>query len=371
MHLTSRVPWLGLACAIAFSAFGNTACAPSHDESPRNVPAEQQQAPTAKDYEILYPKEQNPDTAQDTDTLPPQEEEPDSTQPTDVTQAQQQPRPSEDAPQRQTSDDFSSKKKADVSIGGADGVFTMAAIGDSISVGFDAQLPAYNKSLNWSTGNHFLGLVKSHYLRLKEIFPGKVVKYNRAKVGSAAAHVRQQMHQLTEELNGKELDYLTIMVGANDVCFWPRDHKNKLDAYEANMRATVEEAIAYNNNLKITVVPVPNMLRLYEVGKTKACSYAWRLVNMCDVLFFSHEESDRVAFGQRLGDLNDRLRAIANDYPEHIHFADKVAKASFEKDDVSDIDCFHPSFKGQQKLALDSWEGGWYDRQPSELVAHQ
>ncbi len=250
----------------------------------------------------------------------------------------------------------------DTAMGGEDGVFVMGAIGDSITTGFDAKTPLNNKSLSWSTGNNIFGFVNSHYRRAVKKFSGPVVKYNVAKVGSNSAGLAQQLTRLTDKLKGRELDYLTVMSGANDVCWWPRDHKSYLDRYQANMRQTIETAKKLNPNVKITLVPIPNMLLLYELGKAKGCSYRWRLFPMCDVLFFSQEESDRVAFGERLRDLNDTLHGLADEYSDNVYFAERVGTAKYVVEDISGIDCFHPSMTGQQKIAEDSWVGGWYDR---------
>lgn len=248
-------------------------------------------------------------------------------------------------------------------IGGEDGVFTIGALGDSISTGFNASVPFSNESLSWTTGNNALWLVKSHFRRLKKIFPGSVLRYNTAKVGAGSAGLDAQLTELETALASRELDYLTIMTGANDVCWWPQDHQSYLNDFQKNVRAALDRVISSYPGVKITVVPVPDMMRLYELGmQKKTCAYRWRAVPMCDGLFRAETQEKRDDFRARLQDLNHALETTAKAYPDNVYFAKKVSTAIFEPYDVSAIDCFHPSVTGQQKIADDSWVGGWFDR---------
>lgn len=255
-------------------------------------------------------------------------------------------------------------------IDGQDGMFVMASIGDSITTGFNAKNPLDNKSLNWSTGYSTSGKVNSHYWRVKNIYPGEVYQVNQAKAGAQSDAIQAQLESVISGLKGRELDYLTMMIGANDACAWPADHEERLNEFGTRVRATLERALAVNPDMKITLVPVPNMLRLYEVGKaTFGCSARWKLMNICKNLLLNDDEYERAAFGERVVDLNRVLADIAADYPQSVHFAQEVATFEFNKEDISGYDCFHPSQQGQNQIAAKAWQGGWYEHMPlNELM---
>ncbi len=247
---------------------------------------------------------------------------------------------------------------------GQDGMFVMAAIGDSITTGFNAKNPLDNKSLSWSTGYTTTERVQSHYKRAQNVFDGEVYQLNMAKAGARSDAIEAQMENVAKSLKGRELDYLTVMIGANDVCSWPADHGENLHQFDTRVRNTLDRALALNPDIKITLVPVPDMLRLYELGKaTAACSARWKIFNICAPLLQNHDADERAAFGQRVIDLNDSLAQIASEYSQSVHYAADVATFSFEKEDISGYDCFHPSWRGQDKIAEKSWLGGWYDQE--------
>lgn len=262
---------------------------------------------------------------------------------------------------------FPERGRADYAdIDGSDGMFVMAAIGDSITTGFNANLPLDNKSLSWSTGYSTSGKVESHYLRVKKVYTGDVYQVNVARAGAKSPDLARQLGKLKKDLKGRELDYLTVMIGANDVCTWPQNHAAQLAAFNTRVRATLDGALALNPGMKVSLVPVPDMLRLYEVGKEKGCSNLWKIFRSCSVLLLNKDPAQRAAFGERLQDLNDSLATIAAEYPQAVHFAHEVATFAFSPEDLSGKDCFHPSWKGQNKIAAYSWQGGWYDRQPQD-----
>ena len=59
---------------------------------------------------------------------------------------------------------------------------------------------------------------------------------------------------------------------------------------------------------------------------------------------------------------NDSLREIASRYPEHVLFSGSLAEYPFEREHVSDVDCFHPNIVGQNLLSSETWVTGWWGR---------
>lgn len=234
----------------------------------------------------------------------------------------------------------------------------MAAVGDSISVAFDAWLPLANRPLSWSAGSDSFRRVKSHYHHLMSTHSA-VTAHNLAVAGAPSSSVLEQMDVLRARLAGTKLDYLTVMVGANDVCSWPADYAPYLERYRKNIRETVNTARELNADVKVLLVPVPNMMRLYELGQAKGCGWKWQIYPMCNPLFRAKSPEERAAFAARTDALNAAMADVAAENADIARFAD-VKNVAFDSQDISWIDCFHPSTTGQQRLSDITWEQGWF-----------
>jgi lysophospholipase L1-like esterase len=75
------------------------------------------------------------------------------------------------------------------------------------------------------------------------------------------------------------------------------------------------------------------------------------------------EEADRLAARDRIFAYNDVLENLAAEYEmadEHHYwqYTSVAEQMTFEADDVSEIDCFHPSAEGQTRLAEETWNDG-------------
>ncbi|MEV4089921.1 SGNH/GDSL hydrolase family protein [Nonomuraea fuscirosea] len=97
----------------------------------------------------------------------------------------------------------------------------MAALGDSISAGFNAcGWYVSCTARSWSTGDH--AAVSSHYLRLSKL-SGTIQKHNLtfAVPGSTSADLLGQVRKAV----AAKADYVTILIGAVDGDT-PRDEEN-------------------------------------------------------------------------------------------------------------------------------------------------
>ncbi|HEY5629376.1 MAG TPA: SGNH/GDSL hydrolase family protein, partial [Candidatus Limnocylindrales bacterium] len=98
---------------------------------------------------------------------------------------------------------------------GASPAASIASTGDSITRGYNTGTFPYsdNPSASWSTGTN--STVVSHYTRLLALnsaIAGHV--YNDAKSGAKMADLNGQMTTVV----GQKPDYVTVLMGANDVC---------------------------------------------------------------------------------------------------------------------------------------------------------
>lgn len=234
--------------------------------------------------------------------------------------------------------------------------FLVASIGDSITTAFDAKWILNNRPLNWATGYDKKGRVKSHYSRLVDALGSqRAVTY--ANYAVPGAQIDQVKNQITKLLKDHpKVDYLTLAVGGNDVCSWPKsDHQESLRDYADGIRSIIAKAHDANPNIKIVLSPVPDLNRLYDVGVAKHCSFKWKLFPICTDLLRSKTQEQRDAFRIRVTNANAALAQIARENAGVVTFNDAMGTYQFEPEHLSGIDCFHPSVAGQQLISDLNW----------------
>lgn len=250
--------------------------------------------------------------------------------------------------------------------------------GDSITRAFDAGLPFDNLNLSWVNGYYGfwqrlfrLPDVKSHNQRAIKEFGKRgqknwIAAQNGARVDDLAAQAAGTA--------GREVTYSTVMLGGNDVC---RDTPADLPTdpeFEANVRAGMDVLLG---NLPVgatvQVVAIPDIKRLYDVGKDKEalgivnCPVLWSLTVLgfpCGSMLspFNHED-DRLYVRDRNIGYNRILESVtaekaAQHLGKFVSFTDVSFEEPFGEEHISDIDCFHPSWRGQKQLSEITWNDG-------------
>lgn len=226
----------------------------------------------------------------------------------------------------------------------------VSAIGDSITTGFNARNFGDNKDLNWGSG--VSSELNSHLKRLeKEGF--SVTGFNNAVAGSKAADLPQQI----DAAINNAADYITMTIGANDLCSWPANHRTKLNEFKTKMISEMTRIIESRPKVKIAMSPIPNLYNLWEVASTDSqCQSRWDFFNICAPLLNSKRTpEERQKFMGRWQDANQALEEIAGQFPDHILFPKDAGTTVFEMKHISELDCFHPSIAGQDLLAAATW----------------
>jgi lysophospholipase L1-like esterase len=248
--------------------------------------------------------------------------------------------------------------------------------GDSITRAFDANLPADNLNNSWVNGyfgfwEQLFGLpnVKAHNQRITANFGSSgrtnvIAAVNGARIDDLAAQASGAA--------GRGVTYATVMLGGNDVC---RDSIADLptDAQiDADFRAGMANLLAQlPSNATIQVVGIPNIKRLYDIGKNKDalgiadCEVLWAATVLgfpCgSMLSPFNSEADRLYVQSRNVGYNNILRNVtlqldaAN--PEFLFYADAYS-FNFVENEISNIDCFHPSWRGERTLSREIWNQG-------------
>lgn len=228
----------------------------------------------------------------------------------------------------------------------------MGALGDSITAGFDAKRVGDNREISWATGTS--NLINSHVKRLAALTHTETVGYNEAIVGSMANDLPRQVTRLL----AKNPDYVTLAIGANDVCGWPSDYEAARETFKTQLAAQIERLTAARPQVKILLVPVPDLYNLWTVANVHpSCQARWDLFGVCSELLGSKAtEASRTAFVQKWEAINSVIAEVARDHTMNVIHDPELAHMPFAWSDLSPIDCFHPSVKGQNLLAEKTWQ---------------
>jgi lysophospholipase L1-like esterase len=243
---------------------------------------------------------------------------------------------------------------------------------------FDADFPADNLNVSWVNGYYgfweqLFGLpnVKSHNQRISANWGSSgranyIAAVNGARVDDLATQAAGAA--------GKNINYATVMLGGNDVC---RDSIADLptDAqFQADVTAGLDTLITrMANGTTIQVVGIPDVKRLYDIGKDKDalgiadCEVLWAATVLgfpCgSMLSPFNSEADRLYVRSRNIGYNNILASVtaqkqAQSPGKFIKFTNAPFTYAFVQNEISNIDCFHPSWRGERALSKGIWDSG-------------
>lgn len=228
----------------------------------------------------------------------------------------------------------------------------VGALGDSISTGFNARRLGDNREFSWSTGNGS-GL-NSQSVRIAKKRNIPVVSYNEAIAGSTINDLQRQVNRLLRHTP----DYVTITIGANDICQWDSDYSQNQLEFREKLTQVIRKLVSHNSNVKIIMIPIPNLYHLWEMShKISGCQEIWDTMKMCQPLLDKSLTIDeRLTFMERWEIANNIIAEMAYYFPDQIRFQPELANFRFEWHHLSPKDCFHPSIAGQNLMADFAWK---------------
>jgi lysophospholipase L1-like esterase len=256
----------------------------------------------------------------------------------------------------------------------------LCSTGDSISEAFDAELPLANHWASWVNGYHgfwqeLLGLsdVNSHSQRIEKKF-GKKGKKNfmAAKSGADSRDFAEQARQAVD----KKATYVTVLMGHNDVCQKDSIYQPDEDEFRDNMDAGFQLLAAdLPRGATVYVVGMVDVYELWLLGEEKKalgivdCEVLWALTLFdlfpcATVLSPFIDESERLASQKLIGKYNAELVALVDNYQKNdsnhywVYTNSLFEYGALPANFVSDIDCFHPSARGQKELSKITWQVG-------------
>lgn len=229
---------------------------------------------------------------------------------------------------------------------------SIAAVGDSITRGFDACTVLSDcPEASWATGGD--ARVDSLAVRLLGVPGAAEHSWNYAETGARMADLPEQMEQAVSR--GPEL--VTVMVGGNDAC---RSSASAMTSV-ADFRADFEEAMATLRSTlpktQVYVSSVPNLKRLWSEGRTNMLGKeVWKL-GICPSMLRDADNMSGAAMlrrdsvQRRVVEYNKVLREVCAKDRRCRFDGDAVYDYRFGTDELSRWDWFHPSKDGQARLA--------------------
>lgn len=260
----------------------------------------------------------------------------------------------------------------------------LVSLGDSITAAVNAELLlpwegiSPNKWASWANGydkkTRIIDFsdVNSHHQRIEALYGKKGAKNKSAAF--AGAESKDLAKQAAKAVK-KRADYVPILIGHNDVCDddfggIPGDAE-----FETNLRAAFEVLrIGLPPGATVYTVGMIDIHRLWEIGDELTalgvldCQEIWENelfeFTPCGTMFGPNlDDAAReltrgrlLAFNQILADLAAEYDAA--DEQHYWQYSSAAFDLVFEADDVSPIDCFHPSAQGQARLSEATWNDG-------------
>ena len=240
---------------------------------------------------------------------------------------------------------------------------SMAAAGDSISQAASSggSLGADYPANSWSTGTNTT--VYSHYARLLALNPAISGRaWNDSVSGARMVDLEGQVRVAA----GQRPDYLTVLVGGNDLCTDTVGGMTSVIDFGAQFTAAMNTLTAGSPTTRVYVVSIPRVTQLWELFRSNfSAGLVWSLGTICQSLLANPTSTQavdvarRAQVAQRNIDFNTKLAEVCAQYAQCRFDGNAVYDVVFAKSDVSG-DYFHPSIAGQAKLAAVTWTAGYW-----------
>ena len=238
---------------------------------------------------------------------------------------------------------------------------SIAGIGDSITRATDVCCwYGDHPPQSWSTGGGFFDGIRSHYERLLALSPSIYGhNYNDSRAGAKMRDAAGQAQTAVTQ----RARYVTILMGANDVCTDSPATMTSVSDFRAQFTATMNVlAVGLPTGSHVFVSSIPNVYLLWQLlhNNTRA-QFIWSLAHICQsMLSPARTEQDRQFVLAREQAFNQVLAEVCGQYVICRFDDNAVFEYHFSASQVSMLDYFHPSLSGQAALAGVTWQRSWW-----------
>ncbi len=232
------------------------------------------------------------------------------------------------------------------------------------------------RQFSWSTGSE----LNSHYKILKRMNPQMEVR-NFSQASAKSENIwKEQIPSLIrwseKKLNQRLPDYVTLLVGHNDLCGFSLNQMTEVHAFRENIHRSLELLMSESNQTRVLVLPlarldtVPKNLgnsRHFPIPGFGTCKNVWKTIPLCRTLTQTDSRRAREVFNHRLLDFNHAIKEeVANFREKHgdrIRLAHDIEDYTPQPTDAA-IDCFHANRHAQKKISDISWPATWWATSP-------
>ncbi len=232
---------------------------------------------------------------------------------------------------------------------------SMTALGDSVTRGFNA-CGWYTDCVagSWSTGTNPSS--HSHYLKIKAANPaiGNRV-FNDARTGAKMAELPDQAKAAVSH----GVDYLTILMGANDICTQSEALMTPVATYRKDLDTALATLKSGLPNATVYLLSLPDVRHLWSIAKDDSSARSfWSVAKICQSVLVnptSTAQADvdrRGRVRQRTIDYNTQLQQACQAYGSRcVYDENRIFNYPFKFEQISRWDYFHPNAEGQKVLA--------------------
>ncbi|WP_128381056.1 SGNH/GDSL hydrolase family protein [Streptomyces cavernae] len=229
---------------------------------------------------------------------------------------------------------------------------SLAAVGDSITRGFDAcSVLSDCPEASWATGTD--AGVKSLAVRLLGRTGAAERSWNYAVTGSRMADLPGQMARAVT----RKPELVTVLAGANDACRVSVSAMTPVAEFRADFEEALHTLRSALPRAQVYVASVPDLMRLWSTGRANPLSKRVWSLGICPSMLADPDALDSAANGRRT-QVQDRVIAY-NKVLKEVCAKDRrcrfdggaVFDYRFGEAQLSQWDWFHPSKNGQARLA--------------------
>jgi len=229
---------------------------------------------------------------------------------------------------------------------------SVAAVGDSITRGFDAcSVLADCPEVSWATGSD--SLVRSLAVRLLGASKAADRSWNHAVSGARMVQLPEQMTLAAKE----RPELVTVMMGANDACRDSVRLMTPVADFRASFEASMRQLRAGAPKAQVYVSSVPDLKRLWSTGRLNENGKKIWDLGICQSMLADADDlgpaavARRDAVQDRVVAYNEVLRDVCAKDRHCRYDGGAVFGFRFTGAQLSQWDWFHPSRDGQARLA--------------------
>ncbi|WP_311765115.1 GDSL-type esterase/lipase family protein [Streptomyces zingiberis] len=227
---------------------------------------------------------------------------------------------------------------------------SLAALGDSMSRGFDAcRLLADCVRASWATGTD----PEVNSLATRLLADPRADSVNLARTGAAMADLPGQAERAVRH----RPELVTVLMGANDACRSGVASMTPVESFRADFREALRTLREGLPETEVFVASVPDLYRLWEQGRgSDQAKQVWAL-GICPSMLAEPDAVGPAAVERRQA-VRDRVVAYNRVLEEECgrdrrcrYDGGAVFRFRFTGAQLSPWDWFHPSREGQRRLA--------------------